>query len=112
MPTATTMARAYINIGRWVADCPQPHCNNASALTAKQAHMHCGGVDGCQLISEIEWPSDADAIWEVLQERPVPRTRNWAPAGHWQAVVTRFPDGQTVADLRDETAEHMTQGGK
>lgn len=106
----TNAAYAYCNIGRWVADCPRPHCNNAIALEPRQTTYHCGGVDGCQIVAPIVWPAEADDIWEALAERPVPATRNWAPAGHWQAVVTGFPGGQTASDLRAETAEHAEKG--
>lgn len=106
MTLLTACAVAYVNYGRWCADCPRPHCANAVKLEPHQATFHCGGPDGCQLMAEIEWPVDADEIWEALAERPVPATRNWAPVGHRQALVTGFPSGQTVAQLRDETHEH------
>ncbi|NUT53677.1 MAG: hypothetical protein HOV94_41270 [Saccharothrix sp.] len=106
-----TTAYAYCNIGRWIADCPRPHCSNAIALEPKQTSFHCGGHDGCKTIAPVEWPSDIDEISEALLARPVPATRNWAPAGHWQAIVTGFPEGQTAAELRAETAEHADKEG-
>jgi hypothetical protein len=101
-------AVAYVNCGRWVADCPRPHCNNAIALTSqpRQTMYHCAGEDGCHVIAEVNWPNDADEIWDALQQRPVPATRNWAPAGHRQAVACGVPDGQTVSDLHAETKAH------
>lgn len=102
----TNRARAYMNIGRWIADCPREHCNNAIALGPKQTMFHCDGVGSCGHIAEVDWPPDADEITRVLERRPVPGTRNWAPAGHRQTVVCGFPDGQTVADLEYENREH------
>lgn len=107
MLTTTGAARAYVNHGRWVADCPRPYCGNAVALEPRQTTFHCGSAGGCQLIAEVVWPSDADEIWAALAVRPVPTTRNWAPAGHRQALACHVPDGQTVADLVAETAEYM-----
>lgn len=106
MHLLTELARAYVNLGRWVADCPRPHCGGAMQLEPRQTVFHCGGLDGCQVISEVVWPPDADEIWSVLAARPVPATRNWAPAGHRQALACHVPDGQTVADLLDENREH------
>lgn len=102
----TTAAVAVVNRGRWIAECTREHCNNAIALEPKQSAFHCGGIDGCQLVVEVLWPSGADEIWAALLQRPVPGTRNWAPAGHRQAVIDGFPDGQTVAELLAENAEH------
>lgn len=100
----TTRARAHVNHGRWVADCPWAHCNNAVALDPGASTMHCLG--GCLAVARVEWPPDPDGIWDALAARPVPATRNWAPAGHRQSVACGFPDGQSAAELRSETAEH------
>jgi hypothetical protein len=102
----TTTARAYVNFGRWVADCPRDGCSSALALAPGQATYHCGGEFGCQIVTEIDWPANADDIWQVLTQRPAPATRNWAPPGHRQAYATGHPTGQTVADLIAESNEH------
>ncbi|HEV2778540.1 MAG TPA: hypothetical protein VGX25_03995 [Actinophytocola sp.] len=104
----TAAARAYVNHGRWLADCPRPHCGNAMLLQfqPRQELFHCGGLGGCQLVTPVDWPIDAEAITAVLALRPVPVTRNWAPAGHRQSVTTGTPDGQTVIDLLEENVEH------
>lgn len=102
----TTRARARVNHGRWIADCPRPYCANAMRLTPGQSAFHCGGEGGCQLVAEVEWRADADGIWAALTERPVPGTRNWYPSGHTEAVLLRLPHGQTADDLRAETAEY------
>ena len=102
----TTRARARVNHGRWIADCPRPYCANAMRLTPGQAAFHCGGEGGCQLVAEVEWPAEADGIWAALVERPVPGTRNWYPTDHAEAVRLGLPHGQTAAELRDETREY------
>ncbi len=90
---------AYVNHGRWQADCVYPHCSNAEALAARQSVFYC---TNCRHIAEVVWPRDVEEITIVLAARPVPQTRNWAPAGHRQAVFDGFSEGQTVADLREE----------
>lgn len=81
-------------------------CANAIALEPKQTQFHCGGEGGCQLVTTVRWPANADDIDAALAVRPVPGTRNWAPAGHRQAVECGCPQGQSVADLVAETHEH------
>jgi hypothetical protein len=107
----TLRAYAYVNNGRWVADCPRPHCNNAVTVEPTQSTFYCAGRGGCQLVAPLAWPLDVKEIWSALMARPVPATRNWAPAGHRQAIVTGHPDGQTAADLRDETARYTETEG-
>lgn len=102
----TTRALARVNHGRWIADCPRPYCNNAMKLEPRQAMFHCGGQGGCRLAAAVEWPADADGIWEALTERPVPGTRNWYPPGHEEALRMGLAHGQSPAELRTETALH------
>lgn len=97
------MARAYVNFGRWVADCPQD-CGCALALQPGMLLFSC---PECHHMCEVEWPADPDGIWEALSERPAPRNRNWFPAGHGLAVRSGSPHGQSVKELRDETAENL-----
>lgn len=106
MTTVITMrARAYVNWGRWVADCPI-QCGGALSLQPAQGTFHC---PECKTLSDVEWPANPDEIWEVLSARPVPKFRNWFPSGHMLALRAGCPNGQTVQELRDETAEN--QGG-
>lgn len=114
MPTVPLMvqllaptARARVNHGRWIADCPRRYCANAIRLTPGQPTFHCSGDGGCQLIAPIEWPADADGIWTALLERPVPGTRNWYPPSHTEALRLNLPHGQSPAELREETAHYM-----
>lgn len=99
-------ARARINWGRWLADCPRSDCAGAEELTPRQAMFHCSS---CGYLAEIDWPADPDGLWTVLLERPSPQTRNWYPAGHDEAMRAGLPHGQTPADLRDETRQHLEE---
>ena len=100
---ATTTARAYVNHGRWIADCTRPYCANAEKLSPRQGTYHCSN---CQQLAEVEWPLNADEIWSVLAKRLVPQTRNWFPVGHELALRSGTPHGQTVADLEDENRQY------
>lgn len=95
-------ARAYVNHGRWLADCPRD-CGGALQLDPKQTNFHCRE---CKWIGGIEWPDNADEIMEALEERVVPKTRNWFPSGHTLALRSSTPHGQTVKQLMEETEEN------
>lgn len=108
----TARARARVNHGRWIADCPRRYCANAVKLTPGQATFHCAGEGGCQMVASVEWPDDPDGIWQALLERPVPSTRNWYPPGYVEAVRLGLPHGQTPADLRAEQRAYETADGQ
>ena len=95
-------ALAYVNHGRWIAECPH-ECGAARQLQPHDTLFQC---TECLSILPITWPSDADGIWEALQERKIPRTRNWFPAGHPIAERIGAPVDQTADDLRKEQREH------
>lgn len=95
-------ARAYVNFGRWIADCPL-ECGSALALTPSQESFHC---PECHAVSLVEWPTNPDKIWDALQERPARRNQNWFPKNHTLAVRAGCPHGQTVKELKDETEEN------
>jgi hypothetical protein len=97
------MARAYVNWGRWIADCPIG-CGGALKLEPSQTAFAC---PECRTISQIDWPRDADEIWHELEKRVIPKTRNWFPEDHELALRAHVPHGQTVTQLRDECAEHQ-----
>lgn len=109
MHLITTVARARVNHGRWIADCPRRYCANAIRLEPHQSTFHCSGLGGCQMVAGIEWPADADDIWQALLERPVPTTRNWYPDGHVEAVRLGLPHGQTADDLRTEQRQYEAE---
>lgn len=105
MTLITGTALAYVNWGRWIADCPAD-CGGALKLAPRQTLLSC---EECGLFSPIEWPANADGITEALAQRGVPKTRNWFPEGHSLALRAGCPHGQTVAELRAETAEHAEE---
>ncbi|MBE4735686.1 hypothetical protein [Streptomyces caniscabiei] len=105
-PLLANRARARVNHGRWIADCPRRYCANAVRLTPRQGTFHCAGEGGCQMIAPIDWPPDAEEIWNALMERPVPGTRNWYPDGHTEAVRMGLPHGQTPEELQEETRHY------
>jgi hypothetical protein len=108
----THTALAYVNHGRWIADCPRPYCNNAFGLEPRQPIFRCAGMGGCQVVASIQWPSDADEIIEALSKRPVPGTRNWFPHGHDLAVRFGYPMGQSPKDLIEEQEEMERLAGQ
>jgi hypothetical protein len=86
-------AVAYANWGRWVADCPRPHCGSAETLTLNQPWFTCGY---CGAQAPIGWPPDAEQIEKVLAARGNPRWMNWLP-------------GETTADLHAEMIAHAAE---
>lgn len=101
MSIVTNRARAYVNFGRWITDCPMD-CGSAMRLEPKQTVFHC--VE-CKHVANIEWPADADELWAALEERNAPRNRNWFPSGHPLALRANLPHGQSAQELKDETKE-------
>lgn len=67
-------AKAYINHGRWVVDCPR--CNGGVKVSEQEA-----GCPDCGAELAVGWPdqADRDAAEEVLAVRPT-ENRNWYPA--------------------------------
>lgn len=105
MPLLTDKALAYVNFGRWIADCPMD-CGSALQLTNGQGIYQC--VE-CGFTTEVVWPSNVAEITEVLNERPAKRNRNWFPSEHPLALRSFSPHGQTLQELRDETEENRVQ---
>ena len=81
-------AVVYHNWGRWVADCPDPHCSNAEEYGRGLTDSSFVCSD-CRRISNVVWPDNRYEIVAVLDARPVPATRNWTPS-------------ETVEDLINE----------
>ena len=85
---------AFVNWGRWVADCAV--CPSAMALQPGQTRFVCGD-QLCGAEAEIDWPAseqlDVATVDQLLGARPNPRNRNWHP---WE----------TAADLLVENIEH------
>jgi hypothetical protein len=77
---------AYINHGRWVADCP---CGGAE-LVAEDRLMVCGS---CAARSEVIFPPNVTVLESALAAR-LKKNKNWKPT-------------ETVADLLAENKERM-----
>ena len=79
---------AYVNHGRWVADCEA--CRSALRVSPGDEFtcLECGHHD-----ADVFWPDDWADIDAVLALRPSILNRNWLP-------------GETLDDLRAENLEH------
>lgn len=98
----TDRSAAYMNWGKWVADCTR-NCGYAVSLKEGQTSFVCDlSSGGCGHINPVAWPSNAVEIWDILLERPMMKTRNWFPSNHSLAVRAGCPHGQTVQELREE----------
>lgn len=76
---------AYINQGRWVADCP--NCNGGIAVIVEDPQgccLDCGHHYRCSM------PNDVDEVVQALAERPE-QARNFDPGR-----------GETIAGLKGE----------
>jgi hypothetical protein len=85
-----------VNHGRWLADCPTPHCGNASYVDPADPRFFCVEcanplADGWWL--PVEFPDDRDEIEAALFARPVAAARNWS--------------GETAGQLRAENSEGL-----
>lgn len=69
---------AYVNHGRWVADCPI--CNGGIALWKEHESGCC--LDCGTIYSRISWPSkkDIELVEETLVKQPIYEERNWKPS--------------------------------
>lgn len=61
---------AYVNHGRWVADC---HCNGAEVVAAGDQPMTCGS---CGAVSPVVFPPERDEVERLLSARPLPN-QHW-----------------------------------
>ncbi len=102
---------AVVDWGRWIIECPRPGCSYAYQVEPGQDGWVCQTKDGggCGCMARVDWPKDAARIAAVLAERPLEKTRNWAPAGHRQTQHSRTADGRTVAEVypKGQTVEDL-----
>lgn len=85
---------AYMNHGRWIADCPGVCVNGAVEIPGREC-------DECRVRGVITFvvpvvPLDADKIEEAMILRPEAQTRNW--------------QGETVEKLHAETRDYLWPG--
>jgi|SRR5690349_7648748 len=104
-------ALAYVNWGRWVADCPVDGCTDARAIYPTNAAGEPTGMgpvidhvctSGHPFMVELPAPTTEAQIVSALSERASEKRKNWFPKGHPLAVLTGQPHGQSVRDLRRE----------
>jgi hypothetical protein len=100
---AQRTAPAYVNWGRWVVDCPDPGCTDAREVNPLQLEDVCVQGHPFRILMPAE--RDASAIVEELGRRDLEQDRAWYPAGHVRAELAGQPTGQSVEQLREETAE-------
>lgn len=88
-------AVAYVNHGRWVADCPSEYCNGAMAIQPGHPFMcgNCLNAETGHKYRLVAWPKQRGVIEETLSMRPVPEVANWLPT-------------ESVGDLRNQNAAH------
>lgn len=71
--SSPTEVRAYLNWGRWVADCATPGCSNALALELGQRSFTCrtrNGAGSCGVTYPVAWPADPAASAAAVEGLP------------------------------------------
>lgn len=95
---------AYVNHGRWVADCP--HCNGGIMLDPTWPLAACLGAGCHRVFRAIAQPAEWAQIEEILAVRPVPH-QHW---GYERGVARSLTAPvQSIADLHRENAEHRDE---
>lgn len=113
-------ALAYLNYGRWVADCPADGCTDARAVYPTDA----SGVPSSKPILDQACaaghafritmpPAQLEAqIVAAVADRAVDGDKAWFPPGHEWATGAGFPTGQSPADLvkeGEQVAKHRAE---
>ncbi len=110
----TAQVLAYVNHGRWMADCPE--CRTGLSLprgehVSPSMMVRVGGpviqvkprwvLDTsnpscpiCDLPVKVMWPKDADLIDAALEPRPRLVNRNWRPGESVTALVAETERNQ------------------
>lgn len=79
--TEAQPALAYVNHGRWVADCPTPFCTGAVVLLTGSPFL-CGNCLNAECgfrYRLVSWPAERGEIEEILSTRLLPENANWYP---------------------------------
>lgn len=74
-------ALAYVNHGRWVADCPTPFCTGAAVLMPGAPYLcgNCLNAECGYRYRLVEWPIQRREIEDILSARLLPENANWRP---------------------------------
>jgi hypothetical protein len=107
-------ALAYLNHGRFVADCPAPGCNDARLVY--EVNPQTGVPTGRRLEQDVcakghpfdivMPPAQLEAqIVAAVADRPDDADKAWYPKAHVRAALAGLPTGQSVAELVAENDE-------
>jgi len=86
--------KAYINWGRWVADCPD--CNGAEIVSKAEKKLwclSCNNVYNDGKCYSVTFPKNTEAIEKIILARPNLENRNWEV-------------GETVTELKKQNKVH------
>jgi len=78
-PDPETAIQAYVNEGRWIAECPD--CKNAQLACKTDPRFlcdNCGNVAVGKLWRTVVWPANVTGIESMLENRPLVN-QNWVP---------------------------------
>jgi hypothetical protein len=93
--TSELEAKAYVNEGRWVVDCPCEGCSSAQLASFEEKLYFCADCGNAQVNHDyipVTWPSQVEDIEAALAVRPK-ENRNWET-------------GEKVDALREENKAH------
>ena len=93
MPLKEKGARAYVNHGKWKADCPNPVCNGAEAVHLEGPQFWCGSclnrwgdVGGAMLKIRLLTATKRVELEDILFAREADIVRHW----HWTWSEAQF----------------------
>ena len=78
-PDPATAIQAYVNHGRWIAECPD--CRNAQLACKTDPRFlcnECGNVAVGKLWRQVVFPPNVNGIENQLTNRPL-ENQNWSP---------------------------------
>ena len=97
--TAGGDIQAYIDCGRWLAECPD--CHSAQVISDKTRDfwcLHCGNASIDFKWRHIRMPRNRKVLEDVLVLRPAARSD--------RALTRNWKTGETVDDLKAENVAH------
>lgn len=75
---------AFVNFGRWIAECPQDRCTGTSPVWINGPHLFlcivCANLGIRQRFRRVIVPDNWQDIESILFERHIYTERNWIPA--------------------------------
>lgn len=109
-------AVAYIDWGRWVANCPAPPCSNALKIQQGQEQWECRyqisddppTYGGCGTRAPIDWPADPAAVMAPLLTLSE-ADRHWHPDDDRRREAQEKEQAETDAAMQTLLREHEQQ---